>query len=109
METCGQTLVLGEEEVGLRHQGEVQRARRGERRNVPVQLDGELGQDVLPELVQHDANPERINEKIREMQIGSSRRDVVILELRKLKGILGQKKPSVEIPKIIDYLLRTYG
>jgi hypothetical protein len=33
------------------------------------------------------------------MQIGSSRRDVVILELRKLKGILGQKKPSVEIPK----------
>ncbi len=68
-----------------------------------------LDKDLLPELVQRDANPERINEKIREMQIGSPRRDVVILELRKLKGILGQKKPSVEIPKIIDYLLRTYG
>jgi len=68
-----------------------------------------LDNSVLPELIQKDANPSRINEKIREMQIGSPRRDVVLLELRKLKAMLGEKKPSVEVPKIIEHLLRTYG
>ncbi|MCB5277011.1 MAG: lipid-A-disaccharide synthase, partial [Candidatus Cloacimonetes bacterium] len=68
-----------------------------------------LDNDVLPELVQHAANPDMINEKIRDMQIGSPRRDVVRLELKKLRAILGEKKPSVEVPKIIDHLLKTYG
>ncbi|MDD2616430.1 MAG: lipid-A-disaccharide synthase [Candidatus Cloacimonetes bacterium] len=67
-----------------------------------------LDNDVLPELVQKAANPDLINEKIREMQIGSPRRDVVRLELRKLRAMLGEKKPSVEVPKIIDHLLKTY-
>jgi lipid-A-disaccharide synthase len=68
-----------------------------------------LDNDVLPELVQHEANPAKINEKIRLLQTGSPRRDVILFELRKLKAMLGEKKPSKEIPKLIDYLLETYG
>jgi lipid-A-disaccharide synthase len=68
-----------------------------------------LDNDILPELLQKDANPELINQKIREMQIGSPRRDVIQLELRKLKAMLGEKKPSKEVPKIIEQLLKTYG
>ncbi|MCK9557793.1 MAG: lipid-A-disaccharide synthase [Candidatus Cloacimonetes bacterium] len=68
-----------------------------------------LDNDVLPELVQKDANPDMINAKIKEMQQGSARRDVVTLELRKLRSMLGEKKPSIEVPKIIDHLVSVYG
>lgn len=68
-----------------------------------------LDNSVLPELLQRDVNPNTINEKVREMQVSSPRRDVVLLELRKLKALLGEKKPSKEMPKIIDSILKTYG
>lgn len=68
-----------------------------------------LDNDVLPELVQNQASPNMIEAKISEMLIGSNRRDVVLLELRKLKAMLGEKKPSKEVPKIIYDLLSTYG
>ncbi|MDI3503650.1 MAG: lipid-A-disaccharide synthase [Candidatus Cloacimonadota bacterium] len=68
-----------------------------------------LDNDVLPELVQHDLTPESINNKVTEMMPGSPRREVVLLELGKLRAILSNKKPSVEVPKIIEQLLITYG
>jgi lipid-A-disaccharide synthase len=68
-----------------------------------------LDNDVLPELVQHDLTPESINNKVTEMMPGSPRREVVLLELGKLRAILSNKKPSVEVPRIIEQLLITYG
>jgi lipid-A-disaccharide synthase len=68
-----------------------------------------LDNDVLPELVQRDMNIENINAKLREILPGSPRREVILLELRKLRAMLSDKKPSVELPQIIEQILITYG
>ncbi|MCB5252909.1 MAG: lipid-A-disaccharide synthase [Candidatus Cloacimonadaceae bacterium] len=68
-----------------------------------------LDNDVLPELVQQDMTQENINTKLLEILPGSPRREVVLLELRKLRAMLSGKKPSVEMPKIIQHMLSTYG
>jgi len=68
-----------------------------------------LDNDVLPELVQNDMNPEMIFRHVNELLPDSPRHDVVLLELRKLRAMLSDKKPSEEMPKIISHLLTTYG
>ncbi len=68
-----------------------------------------LDNDVLPELVQNDLTPENINAKISTILPGSPRREVIMLELKKLRAMLSDKKPSVEMPKIIEQMLITYG
>lgn len=68
-----------------------------------------LDNDVLPELVQQDMTAENINAKILEILPSSPRRGVISLELKKLRAMLGDKKPSVEMPKIIEQMLITYG
>lgn len=68
-----------------------------------------LDNDVLPELVQQDMNVDNINAKLSEILPGSPRREVILLELKKLRAMLSDKKPSVEMPKIIEQMLITYG
>lgn len=68
-----------------------------------------LDNDVLPELVQNDLTPENINAKISTILPGSPRREVIMLELKKVRAMLSDKKPSVEMPKIIEQMLITYG
>ncbi len=68
-----------------------------------------LDNDVLPELVQGDVKPDKIYSAVNALLPGSPRYDVVQLELRKLRAVLSDKKPSEEMPKIISQLLETYG
>nr|MDK2850769.1 lipid-A-disaccharide synthase [Candidatus Cloacimonadota bacterium] len=68
-----------------------------------------LDNDVLPELVQNDMNPDNIYKQVNDLLPPNPRRDVVLLELRKLHAMLSDKRPSEEVPKIISHLLDTYG
>lgn len=68
-----------------------------------------LNKDILPELVQSEMNADMINSKLKDLLPGGFRREIVILELHKLKAMLSDKKPSREMPQIIDHLLTTYG
>jgi lipid-A-disaccharide synthase len=68
-----------------------------------------LNKDILPELVQNEMNADAINARLQDLLIGGARREIVILELQKLRGMLSDRKPSKEVPKIIEHLLVTYG
>jgi lipid A disaccharide synthetase len=68
-----------------------------------------LNKDILPELVQGQMNPDMINQKLQELLPSGARREIVLLELNKLRGMLSDRKPSSEVPKIIEHLLATYG
>jgi len=67
-----------------------------------------LNNDILPELVQYDMRADLINARLKELLPGGDRREIVLLELHKLRALLSDKKPSKEVPKIIDHLLLTY-
>lgn len=68
-----------------------------------------LNKKLLPELVQNDVNPNRINRELRALLKDGERHSETKEELKKIKVLLSSRRPSVEIPKIIDKLLKTYG
>jgi len=67
-----------------------------------------LDRDVLPELVQTEMNATMINDRLRDILPGGFKREMVLTELYKLRAMLSDKKPSHEVPRIIEHLLETY-
>ncbi|HOH78232.1 MAG: lipid-A-disaccharide synthase [Candidatus Cloacimonetes bacterium] len=64
-----------------------------------------LDQDLLPELVQDDLNPERIHSIVSGILADPERMKAMRTELYRLKGMLSSPKPSVEMPKLIRTML----
>ena len=64
-----------------------------------------LDQDLLPELVQDDLNPERIHSIVSGILADPERMKAMRTELYRLKGMLISPKPSVEMPKLIRTML----
>ena len=64
-----------------------------------------LDQDLLPELVQDDLNPERIHSIVSGILADPERMKAIKTELLRLKGMLSSPKPSVEMPRIIKTML----
>lgn len=68
-----------------------------------------LDQDLLPELVQQDLNPQKIHSVVSGILADDKRLEYIRFELSKLRGMLSSPKPSVEMPKLIRELLKTYA
>ncbi|MDD3535613.1 MAG: lipid-A-disaccharide synthase [Candidatus Cloacimonetes bacterium] len=68
-----------------------------------------LNESVLPELVQNGLNPEGINRELKKLMSGSPQREEILKKLYKLRAILSDKKPSREVPLIIEKLLKIHG
>ncbi len=68
-----------------------------------------LDQDLLPELVQADMNPENIYTHVEKMLNDKSLNLHIRQELFHLKAMLSDKRPSIEMPKIVKHLFDTYG
>jgi hypothetical protein len=49
-----------------------------------------------------------INDRLRDILPGGFKREMVLTELYKLRAMLSDKKPSHEVPRIIEHLLETY-
>lgn len=64
-----------------------------------------LDQDLLPELVQDDLNPERIHSIVSGILADPERMKAIKTELQRLKGMLSSPRPSVEMPRIIKTML----
>lgn len=67
-----------------------------------------LNDSVLPELIQRDVNAANINKEINKLLPGGENRENVLGKLQNIRAVLSSRRPSVEIPKIIEHLLETY-
>lgn len=68
-----------------------------------------LNDAVLPELIQRDVSGKNINKEISKLLPGAVNRENVLEKLRNIRAVLSSRRPSVEIPKIVDHLLETYA
>jgi len=68
-----------------------------------------LDQDLLPELVQSDMNSENIFKHANNILTDKDLNLHIRQELFHLKAMLSDKRPSVEMPKIVKHLFDTYG
>lgn len=68
-----------------------------------------LDQDLLPELIQTEMSAENIYKKGNELLLDKALNAHVRKELFRLKALLSDKKPSQEIPKIVQHLFDTYA
>jgi lipid-A-disaccharide synthase len=68
-----------------------------------------LNADILPELVQKDMNPENIYNACKRILDNPEKNAAIRKELLKLRAMLSDKHPSIEMPKIIRHLFDTYG
>jgi lipid-A-disaccharide synthase len=64
-----------------------------------------LDDDAIPELVQHDANPNKISKKINEYMNDANLYLTMREKLTRLQALLGSKKPSEEVTNVIIGLL----
>lgn len=68
-----------------------------------------LDKDVLPELIQGEMTPTRIYQEGDYILSDANHNAEIRVELFKLKAILSSKRPSQEMPKIVQHLFDTYG
>jgi len=64
-----------------------------------------LNKDLLPELIQHDMNPETIFERGNQILCKDELNRKIRNELQQLQSILSDKRSSIEMPKLILELL----
>jgi len=64
-----------------------------------------LDQDLLPELVQHDLNPEMIYSIVSGILADPEKMKAIRNDLHRLKGMLSSPRPSVEMPILIRTML----
>lgn len=67
-----------------------------------------LDQDLLPELIQTEMNADNIFKKGNEILLDRTLNTHIRKELFRLKAMLSDKKPSQELPKIVQHLIDTY-
>lgn len=68
-----------------------------------------LDNDILPELIQKEMNPSNIYKIGMQILNDPEKNEEIRKQLYKLKALLSDKHPSVEMPKIVRHLLDTYG
>ncbi|MDD4309569.1 MAG: lipid-A-disaccharide synthase [Candidatus Cloacimonetes bacterium] len=68
-----------------------------------------LDADILPELVQSEMTAENIYRKAEAILTDAEHNKSIRQELYKLRGMLSDKRPSQEIPKIVASLLKTHA
>ncbi|MDY0151055.1 MAG: lipid-A-disaccharide synthase [Candidatus Cloacimonas sp.] len=68
-----------------------------------------LDQDLLPELVQKACSPANIFAEANKILGEPQRNNHIRQELKRLKGMLSDKRPSQEMPQIIAALLKTHA
>lgn len=68
-----------------------------------------LDEKVLPELIQKDVTPKNINSELNKLMHDAVQRESILQKLYNIRAMLSSKRPSVEIPKIIEHLLETYA
>ena len=68
-----------------------------------------LDSDLLPELIQGEMNPANIYKAGMQILTDSEMNTRIRKELFKLRAMLSNKHPSIEMPKIVRHLFETYG
>ena len=68
-----------------------------------------LDSDLLPELIQGEMNPANIYKAGMQILTDSEMNTKIRKELFKLRAMLSNKHPSIEMPKIVRHLFETYG
>jgi len=68
-----------------------------------------LDSDLLPELIQGEMNPANIYKAGMQILTDSEMNTKIRKELFKLRAMLSDKHPSIEMPKIVRHLFETYG
>ncbi len=68
-----------------------------------------LDADLLPELIQGEMKPDNIYKAGMQILSDPEKNAQIRKELFKLRAMLSDKHPSQEMPKIVRYLLDTYG
>ena len=68
-----------------------------------------LDQDLLPEIIQNDLTPEMIHSKAESILNDAAYNQYIRAELGKLQAMLSDKKPSDELPRIVQEMLSLYA
>ena len=68
-----------------------------------------LDSDLLPELIQGEMNPANIYKAGMQILTDPEMNTKIRKELFKLRAMLSNKHPSIEMPKIVRHLFETYG